>query len=42
MNEILLVAAVVAFAGAALGLVLVRGRDFVTYGAPEPAAAPAG
>jgi EmrB/QacA subfamily drug resistance transporter len=39
MNDILLVAAVVAFVGAALGLVLVRGRDFVTYGAPEPAAA---
>jgi hypothetical protein len=29
MNEILLVAAIVAFAGAALGLALVRGRDFV-------------
>jgi hypothetical protein len=39
MNEILLVAAVVAFSGAVLGLVLVRGRDFVSYGAPEPAAA---
>jgi EmrB/QacA subfamily drug resistance transporter len=36
MNEILLVAAIVAFIGAVLGLVLVRGRDFVTYAAPEP------
>ncbi|HUO70151.1 MAG TPA: MFS transporter [Solirubrobacteraceae bacterium] len=42
MNEILLVAAIVAFAGAALGLLLVRSRDFVTYAAPEPAAAAAG
>jgi EmrB/QacA subfamily drug resistance transporter len=42
MNDILGVAAVVAFAGAVLGLLLVRGSDFVTYGAPEPAAAPAG
>jgi EmrB/QacA subfamily drug resistance transporter len=42
MNEILLVAAIVAFAGAALGVVLVRGSDFVTYAAPEPAAATAG
>jgi hypothetical protein len=40
MNDILLVAGLVAFAGAALALVLVRGRDFVAYGAPE--AAPAG
>ena len=36
MNEILLVAAIIAFAGAALGLLLVRGSDFVTHGAPEP------
>jgi EmrB/QacA subfamily drug resistance transporter len=42
MNEILLVGALVAFTGAALGLILVRGSDFVTYGAPEPAAAAAG
>jgi EmrB/QacA subfamily drug resistance transporter len=41
MNEILLVGAIIAFTGAVLGLVLVRGRDFVTYGAPEPAAAAA-
>jgi EmrB/QacA subfamily drug resistance transporter len=41
MNEILLVAAIVAFAGAALGLVLVRGSDFVTQAAAEPVAAPA-
>jgi hypothetical protein len=41
MNDILLVGAVVAFVGAGLGLVLVRGRDFVTYGASDPAAAPA-
>jgi EmrB/QacA subfamily drug resistance transporter len=42
MNEILLVAALIAFTGAALGLILVRGSDFVTYSAPEPAAAAAG
>jgi EmrB/QacA subfamily drug resistance transporter len=41
MNHILIVGGVIAFVGAALGFVLVRGRDFVTYGAPEPAAAPA-
>jgi EmrB/QacA subfamily drug resistance transporter len=41
MNDILLVAALVAFVGAGLGLILVRARDFVTYGAPEPAAAAA-
>jgi hypothetical protein len=42
MNDILLVAALVALVGAALALVLVRGSDFVTYGAPEaaPATAP--
>jgi hypothetical protein len=39
MNEILLVAAIVALTGAVLALVLVRGSDFVSYGAPEPAAA---
>jgi EmrB/QacA subfamily drug resistance transporter len=42
LNEILLVAAIIAFTGAVLGLALVRGSDFVTYGAPEPAAAAAG
>ena len=42
MNEILLVAAIIAFVGAFLGLALVRSRDFVGYGAPEPAAATAG
>jgi EmrB/QacA subfamily drug resistance transporter len=41
MNDILLLAAIVALAGAALALVLVRSGDFVGYGAPEPAAAPA-
>jgi EmrB/QacA subfamily drug resistance transporter len=40
MNEILLVGGIVAFVGAALGLGLVRGSDFVTsQAAPEPAAA---
>ena len=42
MNDILLVAALVAFAGAVLGLALIRGSDFVTYGAPEPTAAATG
>jgi EmrB/QacA subfamily drug resistance transporter len=42
MHSILLVASIVAFAGAILGLLLVRGSDFVRYGAPEPAAAAAG
>jgi hypothetical protein len=41
MNDILLVTAVVAFAGAALALILVRSSDFVTVGAREPAAAAA-
>ena len=41
MNEILLVGAVIALAGAALALALVRGRDFATYGAPEAAPAAA-
>src|SRR6185312_4117514 len=41
MNDILLVSAVIALTGAVLSLVLVRGRDFVTYGARETAAAPA-
>jgi EmrB/QacA subfamily drug resistance transporter len=35
MNSILLVAAVVAFTGAVLGLVLVRSGDFAAYGAVE-------
>ena len=39
LNEILVVAAVVAFAGAALALVLVRRRDFVTAPADAPDAA---
>ncbi len=37
LNEILLVAAIVAFAGAALAFVLVRQRDFVAYAAPSSA-----
>ena len=41
MNDILLVAGIIALVGAVLALVLVRGSDFVTYGAGEPAAAPA-
>jgi len=41
MNEILLVAGIVALAGAALGLALIRGSDFVQYRAPEPAHAAA-
>jgi EmrB/QacA subfamily drug resistance transporter len=39
MNDILLVGALIAFVGGALGLVLVRSRDFVAHGAPEPAVA---
>jgi hypothetical protein len=39
MNEILLVAGIIALAGAVLAILLVRSRDFVTYGAPEPAPA---
>jgi EmrB/QacA subfamily drug resistance transporter len=42
LNDILLVGGIVALAGAILALLLVRGSDFVTYGAPEPAAAAAG
>ena len=41
MNDILLVAGIVAIAGALLGLVLIRSSDFVTYRAPEPARAAA-
>ena len=40
MNEILLIAAVVALAGAVGGFVLVRAKDFVGWGAPAPASAP--
>jgi hypothetical protein len=37
-NEILLIAAILSFVGAALGFVLVRSRDFVQQGGPpEPA-----
>ncbi|HYZ79865.1 MAG TPA: hypothetical protein VE571_01270, partial [Solirubrobacteraceae bacterium] len=39
MNDILLVAGIVALTGAVLSLLLVRGRDFAAYGAREPAAA---
>ena len=42
MNDILLVAGVIALTGALLAGVLVRSRDFATYGAAEPAAAVAG
>ena len=42
MNEILIVGCVVALVGAVLAVLLVRSSDFVTYGAPEPAAAAAG
>jgi EmrB/QacA subfamily drug resistance transporter len=41
MNSILLVGAIVALVGAALGFVLVRDRDFVGSGVPEPAHAAA-
>jgi EmrB/QacA subfamily drug resistance transporter len=41
MNDILLVAGIVALAGAVLALVLVRARDFAAYGVPEPVAAAA-
>jgi small basic protein len=37
-NEILLIAAILSFVGAALGFALVRSEDFVQQGAPsEPA-----
>jgi MFS family permease len=35
LNDLLLVGGVVAFVGAGLALLLVRRRDFVTYGEPE-------
>jgi EmrB/QacA subfamily drug resistance transporter len=41
MNEILLIAAIIALSGAVLSLLLVRSSDFVGYGASEPAAAAA-
>ncbi len=41
MNDILLVAGLIALAAAVLALVLIRGRDFVAYGAAEPAHAAA-
>ena len=39
LDELFLVAAIVSFAGAALGLLLVRRRDFVHHGAAVPARA---
>ena len=39
LNTILLVAAIVAFVGAAAGLALVRGRDFVRPQQPQQGAA---
>jgi hypothetical protein len=41
MNDILLVAGIIATVGGVLGLILVRARDFAAYGAPEAAAAAA-
>ncbi len=40
LNDIFLIAAIVAFIGAALGLALVRQRDMVPQGAPEEEGAP--
>jgi EmrB/QacA subfamily drug resistance transporter len=40
MDEILLVGAIIALVGALLAFALVRGSDFVSYGAPESATAP--
>ena len=42
MNDILLVSGIIALTGAVLALVLVRSRDFATYGVGEPVAAAAG
>jgi EmrB/QacA subfamily drug resistance transporter len=39
LNELFLIAAIVAFAGAAVGLLLVRERDMVPHGVPEEAGA---
>ncbi len=41
LNDILLVGAVITLVGAVLAVALVRGRDFATYGAREPAPAAA-
>jgi EmrB/QacA subfamily drug resistance transporter len=41
LNEILLIGAVIAFVGAALGFALVRSRDFVAQGEPQAQPAPA-
>jgi hypothetical protein len=41
MNDILLVGGIVALVGAAAGLALVRGTDFVRQGAPAPDPDPA-
>jgi EmrB/QacA subfamily drug resistance transporter len=41
LNDILIVAAIVAFTGAALALALVRSKDFAVYRTPEPAQAAA-
>jgi hypothetical protein len=41
LNDILIVAAVVAFVGAVLALALIRSRDFATYGARQPVEATA-
>ena len=42
LNEIFLIGAIIAFVGAALGLLLIRGRDFVPHGQqPEAEAEPA-
>jgi len=43
LNELFVIAAIVAFAGAACALVLVRARDYVVTGAqPQPEGVPAG
>ena len=41
LNDILLVAAVMALVGGLLALALVRDSDFVAHGVPEPEAVPA-
>jgi hypothetical protein len=41
LDEILLVAGIIAFVGAVLALLLIRGSDFVGYSAPKPAHAAA-
>jgi hypothetical protein len=41
MNDILIVASVIALVGAVLALALIRSRDFATYGAGEPVQAAA-